>query len=335
MPSATPFKQDRWERKLYARGGYQKKKSGRFTKPGYRPRGGQLRSVTQEVDFDNTVETKSKIVKPSWWADCEQGHIITYGTDYNNWRSPIINATTTVTYTGTADYTPVSGNWIWRDAGTSATATGINVSGSGWISIPQTQSGWLVSENLTKEQFEEVRRESRRSQFRARMRAQIEGGGPNLFSKRHRADFSSVSQPEIVALQLLKKMLPEEEWKRYLRYGFIIVQSQITGLDYQIFRAGGHILVYRRGKKMAELCIHVDYKCPPSDRVIAKKIMLEATELEVWLKSNIHYCKNFGCRSKPTINELIALGANEAARRPREPIHIIGEQRPVERVVNL
>lgn len=311
MPLALPWLQDRWERQLHARGGYKKKRSGRFTKPGLRLRAAEeVEAEIEPVDVPSGLEVRDyvpgRLYTPTGW-----------GTSYTVSN----NTTLTTTNTNTLWYNSSStstGTGIWTTDGTAAwvvPATTVvydqTYDGTG-INIPLAQLSPEEQRNmqlmqLTPEQIAEIERTNRRNEFQARIRAQVvEGPAPYTDRRRH-ADFTNVSQPEIVALQLLKKMLPVEEWRRYLRYGFIMVHSRTTGLDYQIFRSGGHIRVFRHGKDVAELCIHIsDRKCPPTDRVIAKKIMLECTETEVWAKSNIHCCQ-LSQFNNPTEDQLIQL----------------------------
>ncbi len=151
-------------------------------------------------------------------------------------------------------------------------------------------------------------------QFRRRLKQQITGGIPlnhrgALVRANHRpADFSQVAPSEVVALRLLRGMLNEEEWKRYLRYGFIIVRGE-SGLVYQIVRNQSHVRVYRGGKKVAELCIYVNGNVPPTDQVIGKKVMVECCEKEIWSRANIHGQSKWPTKYNPSEEELVQLAA--------------------------
>jgi hypothetical protein len=151
-------------------------------------------------------------------------------------------------------------------------------------------------------------------QFRQKMKQQITGsvplnhrGAQPRFAHRL-ADFSQVSPSEIVALRLLRSMLDGEEWKRYLRYGFIIVRGE-SGLVYQIVRGQSHVRVFRGGKKVAELCIYVQGNVPSTDSVIAKKVMVECSEKDLWHKANIHGQSKWPMKYQPTEEELVQLAA--------------------------
>jgi hypothetical protein len=88
----------------------------------------------------------------------------------------------------------------------------------------------------------------------------------------------NVTGPERTALETLREMLPEEQFRQYLRYGFIIVRGS-SGRQYQIFRDNRHTMVYKEGKIVEEICIRIkDNNIPPTDNVVAFKSIIEASE---------------------------------------------------------
>lgn len=121
---------------------------------------------------------------------------------------------------------------------------------------------------------------------RAQLRAQM-----SPTRKAVRADnvsFENCSGPELVALQLLKKMLDEDAWRKYLKYGFVLVEGE-SGLVYQIRRNEWHVLVYLRGEMVAELCVGLANRhyMPPTDEVIARKLIVECDEADIWRRANV------------------------------------------------
>lgn len=120
------------------------------------------------------------------------------------------------------------------------------------------------------------------------------------------ADFTTVNPTELVALRLLKGMVDKDQWRRYLRYGFVLARGK-SGMIYQIIRGQAHVKVYRRGDKVAELCIKVP-GVPPTDEVIARKVMIECDEMRIWHDANIHG-NPMGRHHKPTEQELFQLAA--------------------------
>jgi hypothetical protein len=97
--------------------------------------------------------------------------------------------------------------------------------------------------------------------------------------------FSDVPQEELIALQLLKKIVEPAEFKRYLKHGFINVRGK-SGLIYQVPRSG-QVIVWDNGTMIASLCIHVGRGIPPSDEVVAKMLIIEGHEPDIWHKSNV------------------------------------------------
>jgi len=195
--------------------------------------------------------------------------------------------------TGSTAETSISGNW-WPQTGILTGGTGITVNYDwNWNLSPAKMDPKEIAKQKWRQQLITMPKSHRRSQPRAL-------DGP--------ACFDHVDQPEVTALLLLKKMLSPQEWRRYITHGFIVVTGK-TGLRYQILRGESHVRVFRRGDKVAELCIAVRYdtKCPPTDGVIARKIMVECDELSIWHGANIHQSKQWGYQYKPTERELVQL----------------------------
>lgn len=99
--------------------------------------------------------------------------------------------------------------------------------------------------------------------------------------------FASVSPEEIVALQLLRKMVPTDVFRRYLKDGFVTVPGP-SGLVYQIFRDTHQgVQVWDKGQKAAYLCVHMkDKSIPPTDEVVAKMLIVELDEPDIWKRAN-------------------------------------------------
>lgn len=250
----------------------------------------------------------------------EPGWITIYGSDSSGTTTDATNASITVPYTWadantvTIGTTSSIGN-ITVPSGSSFHISAVDVSDETWINGDVlTQPGDPMPTGIqpfTHIQWDE--KAWRREQHRQKLRAQITGGehrnhrGALARANHKPADFTHVTQPEMVALQLMKSMLSKEDWKRYLRYGFVVIHGA-SGLYYQVVRNQDHVRVYRRGKKIAELCIYVP-GVPPTDQVVAKKIMLECSEMDVWHKANIRQHRAWTARYRPTEEELVKLAA--------------------------
>ena len=90
----------------------------------------------------------------------------------------------------------------------------------------------------------------------------------------------------------LRDMLSEQDWRRYVTNGFIMVKGSFD-YWYQIFASSG-VNVYKHGKKVHYICIHTDNTCPPSDHVINMKLLVEFDEAALWKGGNIRQVYNGG-----------------------------------------
>jgi hypothetical protein len=154
-----------------------------------------------------------------------------------------------------------------------------------------------------------------------RVETRVNHHGNPLRSFEHGDFFSKASSAEIKALHLLRKMVPNDMFRRYLRHGFITVRGGTTGLTYQV-HIHRRIAVWDVGTKVAELCIHLNYdsKTPPTDHVVGKMLMAECDEAALWKKSNItwlvpmqeetSYCKLIGLEPKKANEDRVNIVAN-------------------------
>lgn len=111
--------------------------------------------------------------------------------------------------------------------------------------------------------------------------------GVSIRSYHRDRQFDHVTPAEMLALQLLRKMVGQDEFRRYLKHGFILARGP-SGLSYQIARRE-RIVVREYGNKLATLCVHLKYehKTPPTDEVVAKLLMVECDEADLWQRSNV------------------------------------------------
>lgn len=99
----------------------------------------------------------------------------------------------------------------------------------------------------------------------------------------------NVSQSELIAIETLREMISEEAFRKYIKYGFILVKGQ-DGKVYQIYRSRAHTRVWQGGKIIEEICVRIksDVAAPPTDNVIAFKTMIEADEQEFRKMGNVY-----------------------------------------------
>jgi len=175
--------------------------------------------------------------------------------------------------------------------------------------------------------------ESKKRQFQARIRDNLHG--PHFIAN-HRGErirayssaslFKDVTKAELVALGRLKRMLPPQQWRRYLQYGFITVQGR-SGLHYRIRRSPvGGVIAFCKADVIAYLCIHGHHSLPPTDRVLTKKLIIECDEECIWKDANISirdpaYRKLLPYGKKPTLADLV-VAARLGNARGCSAIHI-------------
>lgn len=144
---------------------------------------------------------------------------------------------------------------------------------------------------------EERRRLKFKEQLRLKQAPAImnhRGQTPRSYGKEKR--FDNARPEEIVALHLLKSMLNDDrdKFKRYLKHGFVTIQGP-SGLVYQIKRKSHIIDVWNKGKKLCTLCVYLqDHTIPPTDEVIAKMIICELDEIDIWRRANIGWTQALG-----------------------------------------
>ena len=99
---------------------------------------------------------------------------------------------------------------------------------------------------------------------------------------------SNVLENEQIALDTLREMITEKEFRKYLKYGFILVHGQ-SGNVYQIFRRKAHTKVWKNGTLIKEICVRItDNNIPLTDNLIAFKTMIEIDEEEFERIGNVY-----------------------------------------------
>jgi hypothetical protein len=113
-------------------------------------------------------------------------------------------------------------------------------------------------------------------------------GSLDVYVKSRACPVVSQSPNEHVALETLREMLSESDYRKYLKHGFILVPGA-SGRIYQIHRLKWHTYVYERGTLIAEVCVRLrDKDMPPTDNVIALKTVIESSEDEFFKIGNVY-----------------------------------------------
>lgn len=96
------------------------------------------------------------------------------------------------------------------------------------------------------------------------------------------------AENERVAIESLREQITESEFRKYMKFGFVLVRGQ-NGKTYQIFRNKQHIKVWEKGKVIEEICVRIkNYKIPPTDKIIAFLNMIQIDEEEFRKTGNIY-----------------------------------------------
>ena len=101
-----------------------------------------------------------------------------------------------------------------------------------------------------------------------------------------KVSFKNAKENEIIALQLLRQMTTPEVFRKYLRQGFVTVVGT-SGLTYVIKRSNKLIDVWDFNTKIATLCVHAPNHIPPTDGVVAKMLICECDEPDIWKRANV------------------------------------------------
>ena len=100
-----------------------------------------------------------------------------------------------------------------------------------------------------------------------------------------------IPQSEKVAIETLREMITETDFRKYIIHGFILVKGR-SGRVYQIFRNRDHTKIWEKGKLVEEVCVRIkDRKIPPTDNLIAFKVLIETDENEFKKLGNVYNMK--------------------------------------------
>jgi len=118
--------------------------------------------------------------------------------------------------------------------------------------------------------------------------------GNLIINVKSRADYTGLigyTASEQKALDTLREMISESDFRKYLTHGFILVQGG-SGLTYQVPRRKSHTKVWDNGQLVEEICIRIsDPRIPLTDNVIAFKILLESDENAFRQLGNVYNMK--------------------------------------------
>jgi len=109
-----------------------------------------------------------------------------------------------------------------------------------------------------------------------------------IIVKSRAAPINNVPENELIAIETLREMITETEFRKYIKYGFLLVRGT-SGNVYQVFRNQSHTKVWKNGKLIEEICVRIDNdEIPPTDNVIAFKVLIEVSEEEFKKRGNVY-----------------------------------------------
>jgi len=216
--------------------------------------------------------TTGTLTYGNWGIDYGTGSSVSYIvsstiTDYNvptNYVNPYIN----VTGSQYVNYTPVNWGYTTDNYILPAEYSGL-----------QGESGEIVFSN-TNYCVWPINKEDA---FKNKLRSNL------LILIKSRAELPQVSDSaERIAMETLREHISESEFRKYLKYGFVLVKGQ-SGDVFQIFRNRSHTKVWRNGKVIEEICVRIkDTRVPPTDNVIAFRQIIQTSEEEFKKLGNIY-----------------------------------------------
>lgn len=130
---------------------------------------------------------------------------------------------------------------------------------------------------------EEIQKKTKREHIKNNLKINIKS----------RADLiRNVPENEQRAIETLREELTETEFRKYIKYGFVLVKGQ-KGNTYQIYRNQDHTKVWKNGKVIEEICVRIKgYRIPPTDNVIAFLNMVRIDEEEFRKIGNVYNMRN-------------------------------------------
>jgi len=119
------------------------------------------------------------------------------------------------------------------------------------------------------------------------IRAQLKSKLTIIVKSRARP-IQNIPDNERVAIETLREMITEAEFRKYIKDGFILVRG-LSGRIYQIFRDQHHTKVWEKGKLVEEVCVRLkSSKVPPTDNVIAFRTAILCSESEFRKLGNVY-----------------------------------------------
>ena len=114
-------------------------------------------------------------------------------------------------------------------------------------------------------------------------------GNLTIIIKSRANPIRDIPENEKIAIETLREMITETEFRKYLKDAFILVRGR-SGRVYQIFRDKDHTKVWEKGKLVEEVCVRIkrSLNVPPTDNVIAFRTAILCSENEFKKLGNVY-----------------------------------------------
>lgn len=84
------------------------------------------------------------------------------------------------------------------------------------------------------------------------------------------------------ARETLRLVVGDDQYRRFLKHGFVSARNRKSGKVYQIFGGTRMVNVYENGKHIERLCVYLSGSFPATDQIIVRYLMALNNEQQLW-----------------------------------------------------
>ena len=236
---------------------------------------GHITSRTLTADaMSNTVTVEDTYVATGGILNCTTDYLNLYNSNMTN---VIYNTTPTIINMDTGRQQATTNYSAWQANGTGAEEIRYTITNS-FVYDPAAIYNGIIGEGGWYQPLD------KRSEKLLRLKSNL-----IICRKARNIPATAESPKELVAMETLREMISESEYRKYLKYGFVMVKGK-SGDTYQIFKNRSHTNVWRGGKLVEEICVRLAWSnIPKTDNVIAFKTMIESGAEDAFKKAGNVY----------------------------------------------
>ena len=221
------------------------------------------------------------------WNSSTTGTSCSVSNDYEVYTTHVANKYKTYVTNNLLKNCMLSGDWVDTTSSSSCwktTTTGYKTCN---FHHGNTYGNWSVKIYVAKTAQERLR-----EMIRTRCAPAIQIACKHL---RHTDDIR-----EVRARETLHRVVGSEQYRNFLKRGFVTARNPKSGRVYQIFPGHGITQVYEKGIMIERLCVVLKGDFPPTDSTIIRYLMALNNEDQLWQLSVKH-----GARSRNLITPLV------------------------------